>query len=193
MFEKSYATAYGSGPDNGQPVAGKTGTGVEFRDHWLVGYCPQLCCAAWIGNRDYSSTSEYLTANSLWHNFMTMALSGTDIVNFPTVEAPTYTNQSQTMQETTQEDNVAAEIGSYSAGSLSESDVMGMYTNYEMRISYTFSSDYPDGAVISMSLDRENGVVYVVVSQGADPAQQQQEQQSEGAQQGESSQESPPS
>ena len=57
VFEKSYATAYGSGPSNGQTVAGKTGTGMEFRDHWLVGYCPQLCCAAWIGNRDYTSTS----------------------------------------------------------------------------------------------------------------------------------------
>ena len=90
VFEKSYATAAGSGPSNGQPVAGKTGTGVDFRDHWLVGYCPQLSCAAWIGNRDYSSTAASLNANYLWHNFMSMALEGTEIQYFPTVESPEY-------------------------------------------------------------------------------------------------------
>jgi membrane peptidoglycan carboxypeptidase len=90
VFNKSYATAYGSGPSNGQPVAGKTGTGVEFRDHWLVGYSPTLTCAAWIGNRDYSSTSESLTANSLWHNFMTLALEDSEIVQFPIVPSPVY-------------------------------------------------------------------------------------------------------
>jgi membrane peptidoglycan carboxypeptidase len=90
VFESSSATAYGAGPYNGQPVAGKTGTGVEFRDHWLVGYSPTLCCSAWIGNRDYSSTSESLTANSLWQNFMSEALAGEPIVQFPVVEEPEY-------------------------------------------------------------------------------------------------------
>ena len=96
VFEKSYATAYGSGPSNGQPVAGKTGTGVEFRDHWLVGYCPTLTCAVWIGNRDYSSTSESLTANGLWSEFMSLALSDTAITPFPLYEEPIYyTTQSE--------------------------------------------------------------------------------------------------
>ena len=90
VFEKSYATAAGSGPSNGQPVAGKTGTGVDFRDHWLVGYCPQLSCAAWIGNRDYSSTAASLNANYLWHNFMSMALEDYDIEYFPAFDQPTY-------------------------------------------------------------------------------------------------------
>ena len=94
VFEKSYATAYGSGPSNGQPVAGKTGTGVDFRDHWLVGYSPTLTCAAWIGNRDYSSTSSYLTANSLWQEFMSLALEGTPITAFPAASAPTYSGGS---------------------------------------------------------------------------------------------------
>ncbi len=180
VFEKSYATAYGSGPSNGQPVAGKTGTGMEFRDHWLVGYCPQLCCAAWIGNRDYSSTSEYLTANSLWSNFMSMALDGTEIINFPSVEAPNYTNKSeevasQAEAERQEQQRIAAEIGSFQPGSLTEGDVMGMYTNYEMHISYTFSDQYPNGAVVSMSFDPGSGIVNVVVSQGPDPASQQQQ------------------
>ena len=90
VFESPEATAYGSGPSNGQPVAGKTGTGVEFRDHFLAGYSPTLTCAAWIGNRDYSSTSASITANALWHNFMTEALADSEIVQFPTVEDPVY-------------------------------------------------------------------------------------------------------
>ena len=44
VFESSEGTAYGQGPSNGQPVAGKTGTGQQFTDHWLVGYAPQLSC-----------------------------------------------------------------------------------------------------------------------------------------------------
>ena len=117
VFERSYATAYGSGPSNGQTVAGKTGTGMEFRDHWLVGYCPQLCCAAWIGNRDYTSTSEYLTANSLWHNFMSMALEGTPVVDFPTVDSPLYTITPQYYyeEETTESSSSAASPSAASA------------------------------------------------------------------------------
>ena len=97
VFEKSYATAYGSGPSNGQVVAGKTGTGQEYRDHWLVGYSPTLTCAAWIGNRDYSSTSESQSANGLWHDFMSLALDGTEITSFPQTEPPDYSTNSSEM------------------------------------------------------------------------------------------------
>lgn len=100
VFERSEGTAYGYGPSNGQPVAGKTGTGQEFRDHWLVGYCPQLTCSCWIGNRDYSSTAADLKANGLWSSFMSAALAGKEIVNFPETLDPTYTNQSETMYDT---------------------------------------------------------------------------------------------
>ncbi len=119
VFEKSYATAYGYAPSNGQPVAGKTGTGVDFRDHWLVGYCPQLCCAAWIGNRDYSSTSSSLTANSLWSNFMSMALEGTEIVSFPSTSQPYYSvyNSGSTTTEEVASSSAAASSASAEAAS----------------------------------------------------------------------------
>ena len=100
VFERAEGTAYGSGPSNGQPVAGKTGTGQEFRDHWLVGYCPQLTCSVWIGSRDYSSTSQYLKANNLWQNFMSAALAGTPIQAFEDAGSPTYTNQYGTTTNT---------------------------------------------------------------------------------------------
>ena len=100
VFENSEGTAYGFGPSNGQPVAGKTGTGQEFRDHWLCGYSPSLVCSVWIGNRDYSSTSQTLKANDLWRNFMSMALEDTPIESFPTVPEPIYKNKNEEISTT---------------------------------------------------------------------------------------------
>ena len=198
VFEKSYATAYGSGPSNGQPVAGKTGTGVEFRDHWLVGYSPSLTCAAWIGNRDYSSTSESLTANSLWHNFMSSALEDTEIESFPVVEQPDYkSDQSELMMDNSMyantnnstyyydedededdkkkkevdeddpEKELKEQINAYEAGDLTEDDVEGMYGDYEISTTYEYSDAYPEGTVLSQSLDSANGVINMVVSMGS--------------------------
>ena len=167
VFEKSYATAYGSGPSNGQPVAGKTGTGVDFRDHWLVGYCPTLTCAAWIGNRDYSSTSAYLTANSLWHNFMSMALADTPITPFPNVTSSTSSSGYQSTSATSAQDNaIKNEIDSYQPGSLTENGLVSMYPAYEVSISYDFSNEYAAGVVMSMSFNPTTRVISAVVSQG---------------------------
>jgi penicillin-binding protein 1A len=33
----------------GRPVAGKTGTGQEWRDAWFVGYTPDLVTSVWMG------------------------------------------------------------------------------------------------------------------------------------------------
>ena len=183
VFEKSYATAYGSGPSNGQTVAGKTGTGVEYRDHWLVGYSPTLTCAAWIGNRDYSSTSESLTANSLWHNFMSSALEGTEITSFPTVKAPTYkTSQSEMMDDdeyyededekdsdkkNTDDEEMQALVDEFEAGDMTEDDISGAYDNYDVQISYEYSDEYPEGAVLSQDFDSSSGTVQMVVSLGS--------------------------
>ena len=180
VFEKSYATAYGAGPSNGQPVAGKTGTGVEYRDHWLVGYSPSLTCSAWIGNRDYSSTSESLNTNSLWHNFMTSALEDTPITPFPTVSDPAYNSTQQelmydynTLSESEDDDEEDEElkerIKSFEAGDLNEEDLSGLYSDskYEVHITYEHSDTYPEGTVLSQSLDSSSGVINTVVSLGS--------------------------
>ncbi|MBO4352919.1 MAG: penicillin-binding protein, partial [Eggerthellaceae bacterium] len=122
VFERSEGTAYGYGPTNGQPVAGKTGTGQEFRDHWLVGYCPQLTCAVWIGSRDYSSTSQYLKANGLWSSFMSAALAGTEIQYFVDAGTPTYTNLSETMPTTTTTPTTENSDASENAGGTAQTD-----------------------------------------------------------------------
>jgi len=170
VFEKSYATAYGSGPSNGQPVAGKTGTGVDFRDHWLVGYSPTLTCAAWIGNRDYSSTSSYLTANSLWHNFMSAALAGTPVTPFPTVNS-TGTGSSSSSANQAQNTALKNEIESYPPGTFTENGLTASYPAYEIRISYEHSDEYVAGTVISMTFDTSTQIINAVVSQGPQGAQ----------------------
>lgn len=174
VFEKSYATAAGAGPANGQPVAGKTGTGVDFRDHWLVGYCPQLCCAAWLGNRDYSSTSEYLTANSLWSDFMSLALEDQEIIEFPEVEAPQYTNEDEEMGDGMGDgggDDIASRAAGFGAGA-SLSDVESAFPDASTSVSHAYSDDVPKDAVISVSYDSGNNVVIIVVSDGPDPAKE---------------------
>lgn len=93
VFESSEGTACGSGPWNGQPVAGKTGTSDNFADHWLVGYSPTLSCATWIGNPAGSiETASWLNCNAFWQDFMSRALANTPVQSFPNTQAPDYDN-----------------------------------------------------------------------------------------------------
>ena len=93
VFETGEGTAYGSGPSNGQPVAGKTGTSDDFADHWLVGYSPTLACSTWIGNPAGSiETPSWVTCNRLWHDFMSAALADVPVTDFPDTPDPAYDN-----------------------------------------------------------------------------------------------------
>ena len=175
VFEKSYATAYGSGPSNGQPVAGKTGTGMEYRDHWLVGYSPTLTCSAWIGNRDYTSTSSSLTANRLWHDFMSAALEGTKITQFESAGSPSYSSQQTTGSSRDNSSYEYDDTESYEPGSYTEDEIMEMYDDYETRITYRYSDEYEDGEAMDMSVDSESGIVNITVSQGRDPGDDEEE------------------
>ena len=176
VFESPEATAYGSGPSNGQPVAGKTGTGMEFRDHWLVGYCPTLTCAAWIGNRDYSSTSASLTANALWQRFMSNALYGSEIVAFPNISEPAYTNGYGSLgsygyqnynynQQNTQNQNSNPTRDENGNEYTSETDMTNQYADYAVYTTY-MASVYPAGTVLTQQIDTANKVVYMTVSSG---------------------------
>ena len=94
VFTQGDGTAAGYMPYNGQPVAGKTGTSEDFKDHWLVGYTPQLSCAVWIGNPDYTQPGDQnLSCNALWQDFMNMALEGYDIQDFTPAADPPYDNK----------------------------------------------------------------------------------------------------
>ena len=173
VFEDSEATAYGDGPTNGQQVAGKTGTGQEFRDHWLVGYSPTLTCATWIGSRDYSSTSEDLTANALWKSFMSSALEGTEVKDFPSTPDPEYTNKNEEMRDsssskrssTSNYDNDYSSTNgnsdsddNSSSDDDSDSSTTGNAQNRQNESDYDSDSSYDDSD--SESSDGESNVEY---------------------------------
>lgn len=69
----------GRGIDLGRPVAGKTGTGQDYRDAWFVGFSAELVTGVWVGNDDNSPmkgvTGGGLPAR-LWQAYMRAALEG---------------------------------------------------------------------------------------------------------------------
>lgn len=77
---------------SGQVAAGKTGTSSDEMDHWLVGYTPQLVCSTWIGDRYAEKNSPGLTCANLWKRFMSQALDGSELQNFPKASDPPYEN-----------------------------------------------------------------------------------------------------
>ena len=171
VFESSNGTAYGFGPSNGQPVAGKTGTVQEFRGHWLVGYAPQLSCAVWLGNRNYEQTDASLTANQLWQDFMSRALAGQEIEEFPDTEDPEYKsdfNKKQAEKYGSDKENEAkdpAKAPDVTGKTLSDAQMqLGGYNVYLVE---EYSDSVPAGTVIGQRIDGDKLVL--VVSKGKDP------------------------
>lgn len=79
-----------------RPVAGKTGTGQEWRDAWFVGYTPDIVTAVWMGYADEGRRSMKPPATPLrvtggswpatiWNRFMTPVTSGSAVRLFPEV------------------------------------------------------------------------------------------------------------
>ncbi|MNW56696.1 Penicillin-binding protein 1A [compost metagenome] len=85
-----------------RPSAGKTGTAQLNTHNWFVGYTPQLATAVWIGNaetdvqmRSNGRGRFYINgvgkqwwfgsdlAAPMWKNYMTTALDGAPVVEFP--------------------------------------------------------------------------------------------------------------
>jgi penicillin-binding protein 1A len=77
----------------GRPVAGKTGTGEDWRDAWFVGSTPQLTTAVWVGFPQSEQsmvpprTREKVTGGlwpaQIWGLFEGAALAETPIEKFP--------------------------------------------------------------------------------------------------------------
>lgn len=182
VFTQSNATATSARLNNGQPVAGKTGTASLFTDHWLVGYTPSLSCAAWIGDPSGAvETDHALTANALWKDFMDRATEGQAVENFPTVADPPYNNPyniaqknklskttvntetNKTDTETSSKDVNAAP----SAVGKTYDQAVEILSGYKAGYLEEYSDTVPKGTVISQSV--QNGQVVIVVSLGPKP------------------------
>ena len=175
VFETGEGTAYGAGPSNGQPVAGKTGTSDNFADHWLVGYSPTLSCATWIGNPAGSiETPSSLDCNALWRDFMSRALAGTAIQAFPATQDPSYGSDFNKRQEArygTERQQQEREQRDYDDPSTAPSAVgqtldqaSQTLAGYEAGYLEESSDTVPAGIVISQ--EARDGMVVLIVSTG---------------------------
>ena len=163
----SGGTAAGAGLWSGQPVAGKTGTSEEWRDSWLCGYAPQLACAVWIGSPQEERTMpEWLNCNSVWHNFMTAALDGQDIVNFTTADDPPYNNPFNDKQKGLYDKKDPAQAPSMVGKTRDEA--AAALDGYEVEYYEEFSDTVPSGSVIRQ--EAVGGKLFVFISKGPDPA-----------------------
>jgi penicillin-binding protein 1A len=85
MMEEVVKSGTGTAAQIGRPAAGKTGTTDEHRDAWFVGCVPQLSCAIWTGNDDYTKMN-YVFGGTLgagiWGDFMKKVLTKTEARDF---------------------------------------------------------------------------------------------------------------
>lgn len=187
VFTQNNGTATSARLNNGQPVAGKTGTASSFTDHWLVGYTPSLSCAAWIGDPSGAvETDHRLTANALWKDFMDRTTDGQAIENFPTVADPPYNNPYNIAQKNKLGKKVEdakkdagdkdddADGGTKDVNSAPSTvgktfdQAIELLNGYEAGYVQEYSDTVPEGTVISQSV--QNGQVVIVVSKGPKPA-----------------------
>ncbi|MCK9223029.1 MAG: PBP1A family penicillin-binding protein [Limnochordia bacterium] len=72
----------------GRPAAGKTGTTVNNRDAWFIGYTPELSVAVWLGE-DIPKKMTYNGVNygswkttEIWGEFMSLVTKNTPVTDF---------------------------------------------------------------------------------------------------------------
>jgi penicillin-binding protein 1A len=61
----------------GRDIAGKTGTGNDYRDAWFIGFTPGMVAGVWAGNDNFTPTNKMVGGSvpaDIWHQFMQVAL-----------------------------------------------------------------------------------------------------------------------
>ncbi len=149
---------------SGQVSAGKTGTSQEHRDLWYCGYTPQLSCAVWAGAAQEREMWEAPWCKDAWRLFMSRALEGRALEDFPTAAEPDYDSPFNEKQAAAGEEAAKDLIARLDGASLEE---VKAALGSDLAIEEAYSADVPAGAVISIAYD--NGTYTVKVSLGQDP------------------------
>src|SRR6188472_4190579 len=97
ILEDNVRYGTGTGAALSRPVAGKTGTTDKHADAWFVGYTPGVATAVWMGYTRGEipmldvhgiSVSGGSFPAEIWRRFMSPALEGTPVVDFPEPSQP---------------------------------------------------------------------------------------------------------
>jgi penicillin-binding protein 1A len=93
VLEQVVQRGPGVGARIGRPVAGKTGTGQQWRDAWFVGFTPELATSVWVGFPDAQrsmvppATRVRVTGGGwpaqIWQLYTTAALADVPATPFP--------------------------------------------------------------------------------------------------------------
>jgi membrane peptidoglycan carboxypeptidase len=85
---------------SGRPVAGKTGTTDSFADAWFAGWVPQLMTVTWVGYptaerpmqgvHGIAGVTGGTLPAEIWRTYMTEALQGQPVEQFPSPGSPPY-------------------------------------------------------------------------------------------------------
>lgn len=96
---------------------GKTGTTSDDRDAWWVGYTPELVCAVWAGNDDYSPMRNAFGGSvcaPIWVNFMKKALEVHEkepLVEVAGPDIPAYASNPTRTRHTSNDDDTRHDEG----------------------------------------------------------------------------------
>ncbi|HZE06704.1 MAG TPA: transglycosylase domain-containing protein, partial [Solirubrobacteraceae bacterium] len=83
----------------GRPAAGKTGTTDNYADAWFAGYTPQLATTVWVGYPAREQPMRHVHGiqvvggslpAQIWHTYMTAALRGLPVAQFPNPGPPPF-------------------------------------------------------------------------------------------------------
>ncbi|MEX2659461.1 MAG: transglycosylase domain-containing protein [Acidimicrobiales bacterium] len=141
----------------GRPVAGKTGTGQEWRDAWFVGYTPELVTSVWMGfaqqgNRSMvpPATPMLVTGGSwpaqIWQLYTSAALAEVPITPFV---APAPPDEERADPLTPQEDLTLPRLRSVIGLPVGPAEGMLTRDGYLVQRLEVPSDEYPPGYVVA--------------------------------------------
>ncbi|MBV8161387.1 MAG: PASTA domain-containing protein, partial [Acidimicrobiia bacterium] len=134
----------------GRPVAGKTGTGEQWRDAWFVGFTPDLVTSVWVGFADAQRSMVPPVTRvkvqggtwpaQIWQLYMSAALAQTPVTPFPP-PAPAASSDNGALRPVPNVTGMPADQAD---------DLLGTEGFTAARVSVP-NGDYPPGYVVSQA------------------------------------------
>jgi penicillin-binding protein 1A len=134
----------------GRPVAGKTGTGEQWRDAWFVGFTPELVTSVWVGFPDAQRSMVPPVTRvkvqggtwpaQIWQLYMSAALAQTPVTPFPPA-APAASSDNGALRPVPAVTGMPADQAD---------DLLGAEGFRALRVSVP-NGDYPPGYVVGQS------------------------------------------